>query len=208
MNKKGKITLITTAFALVAVIMIGGTLAYFSDRGEATNVVTLGQVDIELTEPKFEALTNNSYTIKDVYPGQKIEKDPTITVERSSSEAYIRAKITYSDQLTQEEQEKLENSLTMKNGWAKSTDGYYYYYDIVKPNESVILFDSVTIPDGWDNSYAEKTFEIDIVAEAIQANNFQPTYSHDKSTVVGWNYTKGDGTIVPITTETYQDNGL
>lgn len=206
MNRKRKIALITTAVALLAVFMIGGTLAIFTDRGEATNVVTFGQVDVELTEPKFEALTNHTNKVNDVYPGQTIEKDPTISVASNSSDAYIRAKITYTNQLTKEEQAELERNLTMKAGWSKSADGYYYYHDIVKPNSSVILFDTVTIPDDWDNAYAEKTFEIDIVAEAIQADNFAPTYSQDKSAVTGWNYTKTDGTVVPITTETYQGN--
>lgn len=206
MNRKRKIALITTAVALLAVFMIGGTLAVFTDRGEATNVVTFGQVDVELTEPKFEELTNHTNKVNDVYPGQTIEKDPTISVASNSSDAYIRAKISYTNQLTKEEQAELEANLTMKAGWAKSADGYYYYHDIVKPNNSVILFDTVTIPDDWDNVYAEKTFEIDIVAEAIQADNFTPTYNQDKSKVTGWNYTKTDGTVVPITTETYQGN--
>lgn len=205
MNKKRKIALITTALALLAVITIGGTLAVFSDRGETTNVVTFGQVDIDLTEPNFKALTENTYSMDNVYPGQTIKKDPTITVKSSSSEAYIRAKITFSNQLTQEEQTKLEDSFSIKTGWAKSTDGYYYYKNIVDPGQVIVLFDSITIPSDWDDDSADKTFEIDVVAEAIQADNFTPEYSEDKSAVIGWWYTESDGTVVPITTETYQE---
>ncbi|WP_162300534.1 TasA family protein [Anaerosacchariphilus polymeriproducens] len=206
MNKKRNITLVTTAAALLAVVMIGGTLAYFTDRGEATNVVTFGKVNIELTEPKFEAFTNQTNTVNDVYPGQTIEKDPTITVDEDSSEAYIRAKISYNNQLTKEQQAELERNLNLIEGWTKSSDGYYYYRDIVKPTQSVLLFDKVMIPANWDNAYAEKTFEINIIAEAIQVDNFTPAFSQNKSAVIGWNYVNADGTVVPITPETYQDN--
>lgn len=205
MNRKRKIALVTTV-AILAVIMIGGTLAYFTDRGETTNVVTFGKVNIELTEPKFEAFTNQTNTINDVYPGQTIEKDPTITVVKDSSEAYIRAKITYNGQLTKEQQAELERNLNIKAGWSKAEDGYYYYRNLVKPAHSVLLFDKVMIPANWDNTCAEKRFEINITAEAIQADNFTPTLSQNESAVIGWNYVKADGTVVPITPETYQDH--
>ena len=48
---KKKITLVATSVLLVAALVIGGTLAYFTDTEEATNTFTVGNVDITLTEP-------------------------------------------------------------------------------------------------------------------------------------------------------------
>ena len=38
---KRKIALLVTSLALIATLLIGGTLAYFTDSDEATNVITL-----------------------------------------------------------------------------------------------------------------------------------------------------------------------
>lgn len=47
---KKKLTLIVVAVVLVAAIAIGGTLAYFTDTDDATNVFTTGNVSIDLLE--------------------------------------------------------------------------------------------------------------------------------------------------------------
>ena len=40
MSKRKKIALLVTSLALIATLPIGGTLAYFTDSDEATNVIT------------------------------------------------------------------------------------------------------------------------------------------------------------------------
>ena len=47
--KNRKLLVAATSTALVAVVGIGATLAYFTDSDDATNVVTMGHVDINLT---------------------------------------------------------------------------------------------------------------------------------------------------------------
>ena len=49
MNKK-KILVLAVSVALVAILAIGGSLAYFTDTDEATNTFTVGNVDITLIE--------------------------------------------------------------------------------------------------------------------------------------------------------------
>ena len=49
MKKKSLVSLLA-AVSLVAVVGVGSTLAYFTDSDVATNVVTMGHVDIVLTE--------------------------------------------------------------------------------------------------------------------------------------------------------------
>ena len=47
---KKKILAITLCVAMLAVMLVSGTLAYFTDTEEATNVFTVGKVDVELIE--------------------------------------------------------------------------------------------------------------------------------------------------------------
>ena len=47
---KKKLTLVVTCIVLVAAMVIGGTLAYFTDTDKATNTFTVGNVKIDLIE--------------------------------------------------------------------------------------------------------------------------------------------------------------
>ena len=82
-NKKIMITIV--AAALVAIIGVGATLAYFTDNDEVQNVLTLGAVDIDLDEPNYKG--DEAY--ENIVPGDVIEKDPTITLASDSEEAYV-----------------------------------------------------------------------------------------------------------------------
>ena len=78
--------------ALVGVVGVGATLAYFTDTDNTLNTVTMGHVDIDLDEPIFSAENENN-TIENVTPNQTITKDPTITVKADSESCYLRAKV-------------------------------------------------------------------------------------------------------------------
>ena len=83
--KKRKIIL--ASIALLALFLIGGTMAYFTDTETVTNTFTLGNVDITLTEPSWVA--NNALGLM---PGATVAKDPTITNVGASS-AYVFLKV-------------------------------------------------------------------------------------------------------------------
>lgn len=50
---KKKLTLVVTSVLLVAALVIGGTLAYFTDTKTATNTFTVGNVSIDLIESQY-----------------------------------------------------------------------------------------------------------------------------------------------------------
>ena len=52
---KKKITAICLCVALLAIAIVGATLAYFTDTKSATNTFTVGNVKIDLIESKFPA---------------------------------------------------------------------------------------------------------------------------------------------------------
>lgn len=92
--KKRKIIL--TSLALALVLVIGGIAAYLTDTTtEVKNTFTVGKVDIDLTEPAWTAAkeANENYG-KEIVPGEKFDKNPTITVANDSKDAYIFMEVT------------------------------------------------------------------------------------------------------------------
>lgn len=176
------------AVALVAVIGVGATLAYFTDKDSKTNVVTMGKVDIKLDEPEFSK--NPDDTITDVKPNQTIVKDPKITVEEGSLDAYVRAKIVFEGLSDEQVADILPLIDIDTTKWFLSTDGYYYYQASMAAGASDYLFQSVKIPENWGNEVSELTFKINVFAEAIQADSFTP-YS-ERGSIMGWRDSEGN----------------
>ena len=71
--KKRNLTTIILAVAMIAVLGIGGIMAYFTDYEEVTNSFTYGQVELELTEPNWD-----EDLAQQVVPNETFAKDPTI----------------------------------------------------------------------------------------------------------------------------------
>lgn len=104
MNKK-KIISIVAVVVLIAVAFVGMSLAYFTDTTEeATNVFTMGKVDITLQEHPVDddgkqikgsdlqaEGEGNEYHL---FPGVPVDKDPTVTVLKGSEDCYVRMKVT------------------------------------------------------------------------------------------------------------------
>ena len=57
---KKKLTLVVTCIVLVAAMVIGGTLAYFTDTKDATNTFTVGNVSIDLIESTYHREGNDN----------------------------------------------------------------------------------------------------------------------------------------------------
>ena len=91
---KKKITAIFLCVALVAIAIVGASLAYFTDSKTAENTFTMGNVQIKLdetdvTNPTGPRVTSNTYN---TYPGAVVTKDP-IVHNTGSNAAYIRATV-------------------------------------------------------------------------------------------------------------------
>lgn len=205
--KKRKIFALVASVILVAAVGIGATLAYFTDSTTIENVVTMGHVDIDLTEPEYEKISVDR-VITNIVPGQTITKDPTVTVLEGSLDAFIRvmvefdgelvgilAKNNQDDTLSEEEKQAaavktLRACLNVDDDewYFNSTSGYYYLKNKVEAKQSVTLFDEVTIPVTWDNTVAGQSLNISVTAEAIQADNFEPTMGTgaDSDKIVDW----------------------
>ncbi len=84
MNKR-KLLLLASVLCIAAILAVGSTLAYFTDEGKATNVFTMGSINIDLEETFDEETA-------DLFPGLDINKD--VWVENiGESDAYVRVHI-------------------------------------------------------------------------------------------------------------------
>lgn len=195
---KKKITAIALVVCLVAVAIVGGSLAYFTDTEEATNTFEVGNVDITLTEPNWDAALKEDAKAATLIPGRVIAKDPTITVEATSQRAYTFMKVQLSadfvDLLTEyATAQKID--LNTEAGQKALIDAWFsskVQPKIMKldptdnsvilgvlspknPGDTVTYFDAVTVPDDVDGDMINPNgvYKIYITAYAIQAEGFE-----------------------------------
>lgn len=170
MKKQG--ILLIAAAVILAGGLLAGTWAYFHDEDSTTHTFTMGKVKISLDEPGWSALEPEE---KILVPAREITKDPTITVEGGSEEAYIRADVVLPGEFAD-----LLEPLTPGTGWSRGEDGYYYLADTVKKQEadSVLepIFECMTVRGELTQDaltdVSASDLEIVIIAYAIQAEGF------------------------------------
>lgn len=86
----GKLLALFVVLALLIGGAVGGTLAWLVTKTDpVVNTFTAGNINITLTEPKYNKDNIENYKAK-IIPGDKIEKDPTVTVEAGSEDCYVR----------------------------------------------------------------------------------------------------------------------
>lgn len=183
----GKIKLKIVTAALLAVILtffVQSTLAYYSTVGNATNVVTSGNIRFiihETTDQGTAFPTEGVYVV----PGDVVSKK--VTIENDCEHPfYLRVKMVYgidSQDLPFEECFKLNIN---EQDW-ELHDGWYYYKDIVSPAEMTPqVFSHVEIVGSKvDNSYIGKTLTLTVKAQAVQSEN-NPITDGNTYTASGW----------------------
>ena len=229
---KKKITALALVICLLAVAVVGGTMAYFTDEAEQTNTFTAGKVDIILYEHIVEKDTDpDSTTFGDLiatadltqkdqsyhlYPAMTVTKDPTIRVEKGSEDAYVAAIATVTGDIHSligvEGYDNIDitklvsgglvsQASTQVTGWnglsmvyetadcviyqdasaaASNTWTMYIFMKAPMAAESTVtLFDTMTIPEKWDNAEMAKIngMNITVKAYATQTNGFVDCYT-------------------------------
>lgn len=191
---KKKIIAICLCAALLAIAIVGGTLAYFTDTKTADNTFTMGNVAITLDEtnadpnaPTGSRVDGNTYN---VYPGQTVTKDPTVH-NTGRNAAYIRATVTVSNwaTLSKELYPNVALADTLKElvgsfgeGWsvvgaAADNSGAVTFtlkYDrqLAASADTAPMFQQVTVPAGLENENASSFKTMTVQAQAIQADGF------------------------------------
>lgn len=174
---KKKLTAVALIVCMLAIMLVGASLAYFTDTQTADNTFTVGNVKIKLEEPEWVA--SGSQDAPEVYPGEALAKDPTVT-NIGANPCFVRIKVTGLDSLAP------AGLITYETGyvkdalgadWEKGEDGYFYYTKVLaKDASTTALFDQIRIPTDLTNGY-DGTYDVKVVAEAVQAQGAKPSWS-------------------------------
>ena len=194
MNKK-KILAFAMVLSMIAILAIGGTIAYFTAEDSAENVFTVGNVEIELTEPNWD--NQGSVDGENAYPGEPLAKDPTVT-NIGNNPCFVRIKVSGLNVLQihslSEELIRIRNSNyeldEVNEGWfytqhESEQDGeytYIYYNKVLGTEEdnkttATPAFSHIVIPFDTNNEGTGEEFTIDVIAQAVQAQGAKPSWS-------------------------------
>ena len=178
---KKKVLLLAT-LAIVTSVIATGTLAYYNAEDKAHNVITSGNVKVELIETTNEKDANGDPVpfedVDGVMPGQSVSK--IVQVENTGeSDAYVRIKVEKEISLTPGTAAPANYTPIVidyatgsdATAWTKSGE-YYYYNSPLKPGKRTEpLFTEVFFKENMGNEYQNCTVEIDVSAYATQAAN-------------------------------------
>ena len=190
MSKK-KILVLAMALSMVAILAIGSTIAYFTAEDNAENVFTVGNVEIDLTEPNWEATGEDEAA--DAYPGEALAKDPTVE-NTGANPCFVRIKVTGLNILQihslSEELIKIRNSAyaldDVNEGWTLHEElneegaiSYIYYNSVLAAGETTATpaFSHIVIPADTTNEGSGELMTINVQAQAVQAQGARPSWS-------------------------------
>lgn len=205
MKNTKKILLICICVIAVLTVSIIGTLAYLTDTDSAVNTFTIGQVYISIDESKVNAdgtpvtgadrVKANEYHI---LPGMKYTKDPTVTVNGGSEDAYVRMILTVhnaSDVQAILTKYNLGDFSVLIGGWDKAAwlyEGFtedtekntisfeFRFKEIVTKSDTdtklPALFDTLIVPGEITGAETKDLydggFKMEVFGHAIQAAGF------------------------------------
>lgn len=184
LNKFRKKILLLGLTAAVGCSTFGLTMAYMSDKDQTTNVITVGDVTVDLTETNWKPETGVN-----ILPRTEVAKNPEVT-NTGSVDAWIFIKVRSPKKniITVDNKTKRKKpaadvelfSFTPNSKWelvSKTDKGseveyVYGYKDIVKTKEKTqSLFDSVTMVNYLEGSIDKKEkLTLPVEAMAVQWN--------------------------------------
>lgn len=177
--------MVLAALVICLSIVATGSLAYFTATGTARNVITSGNIDIELKE--MAELPDGTLApfedLEGVMPGEDVSKIVSV-VNTGESAAYVRLEVTKAIELEGAgEADPALLALDLNTESWMEKDGYYYYNKPLAPGaETEPLFTTVTFSEKMDNIYQSCTVVLTVQAHATQvANN-----GTDPLAAAGW----------------------
>ena len=177
---KSKLVIIVISILSLCSFLIGTSVAWLSSKtDEVINTFTYGDINITIEETDTNDNDNNEYTNSyKMLPGNKITKDPKITVLKGSEDSYLFVEITKSQNFDDFMTYELVEGWTLVTGTEnvyvkevtrKDEDQYFY---VLKDNE-VMVKETVTkamlneLDKDGTNNYPTLTF----TAYAVQRDS-------------------------------------
>lgn len=180
-----KLRIIAISIIVIAITLYSQeSLAYYSTVGQATNVVTSGNIQFVIHE-KTDQGTDFPASGVTVIPGDIVSKE--VTIENICTHPfYLRVKIVYGiNQQTLPFEECMK--LNINDADWEYKDGWYYYKGVVEPGTTTPhVFSKVEIVGNKvDNQYVGKTLTLTVVAHAVQSEN-NPISGTNTYEASGW----------------------
>lgn len=176
MKKHTKRKLFSLAVIAICLSIVGtGTLAYFTDSTTAHNVITTGNIDIELIETKADGSIFTD--VIGVMPGTEVSK--IVQVKNiGDNAAWVRVNVDKEINLRNGEAGDADAYLSINyntgdavDEWTKAGD-YYYYNQALAPREKTSpLFEEVLFSANMGNEYQNSTAQVYVYAQATQVDN-------------------------------------
>ena len=178
---KKKIFAIMLCIAMLAIAIVGGTLAYFTDDDAVANVMTVGNVDITLNEE----VSDDPILPYDDVEGMKLDNKVVNVTNNSNGPVYVRTLVAFEDTNSAADLMHME--------YDKALDNCYYWIENVMINGIQYDIGVFTYPDAlaagatsgdslcgvwidadatneWrDNLGANGTYDVLVLAQAVQA---------------------------------------
>ncbi len=188
---KRRVISISIMLVLVLEIIPGTTLAFYTTNGIATNVITAGNIEIELIE---EAEDENGArvpfeNVTDATPGDSFSKIPMV-VNTGEYTAWVRVSskisVTLADGVTTETGFEYADIDYDTTNW-EYRDGYWYYLSPLEAGATTApLFTKVSFDMGITNDYGECTVSVKIMAHAVQHVHNGDSEGQTVFDAIGW----------------------
>lgn len=170
---KKRIVTLALIVALIAVAAVGSS-AYFTAQSKETNVITAGNVKIDLIEMQIPADGGEPVPFENVdgvMPGASVSKIVTVK-NTGDNAAWVRVSVAKAIELREGVAGEADLSLVSfdvnREYWTEQ-DGYYYYNAQLKPGaETEPLFTAVSFAAEMGNMYQESTATVSVSAQATQ----------------------------------------
>lgn len=168
-NKVRRRVAISALIVLMAALIAGGTLAYFTAEETAYNVITTGNLDMTLHEETTGGEAFPTEGISGVMPGENVDKK--VYIENSGNVGmFVRISV---------ETKIVPDTLSLKyitldlntTDWTEQ-DGFYYYNRVLEAGETTApLFTQVSFDKNMPNEYQACKVMIDVKAQSVQSRN-------------------------------------
>lgn len=160
---------------LAVSIYLGVSGFYFKNNNSYVNDLILGQ-SLEGSLEKNQASSISVNFSGGFVPNEKLAQIVNVKNNDDSSDLYVRAKVYVFDSLN-----NIENIDVVENSnWFKNDDGYYYYNDLLTPQQKVNFSSFVSM---GNNFVSWKKYILTFVFETLDSQN-------DVELMWGYNPTK------------------
>lgn len=144
------------SFLFLMLINTKGIYGWFTAKSECTNRFSIGMNEVEIEE---------TFPDSTLEPQKPLKKEVRFK-NTGLVPMYVRACYLFD---SKEAQEGTEISFGSSK-WKKESDGYYYYQEIVEPEETTELFLTQVL---WKKQEAPEDFDLMIYTESVQAAGYK-----------------------------------